>query len=91
VKNGARGAFRAGAPCVKQLRCLPVLKIKKKKLNYYLQVAKAVDHILVVILKYWYEFQLQLNCPFHLIRQQQTHDNTNLQMEKISTGILTHS
>jgi hypothetical protein len=36
VKDGAEGAFRAGDQCVKQLSCLPELKIKKK-LNFYLQ------------------------------------------------------
>ncbi len=47
VKDGADGAFRASAQCVKQSRCLPELKIKKK-LNFY---SRAVDHVLVVNLK----------------------------------------
>ncbi len=38
VKDGAnlKGAFRASAQCVKQLRCLPGLKTEKE-LNFYLQ------------------------------------------------------
>ncbi len=34
--GAAAGAFRAGDKCVKQLECLPVLKIKKK-IKFYLQ------------------------------------------------------
>ncbi len=34
--GAAAGAFRAGDKCVKQLKCLPALKIEKK-LKFYLQ------------------------------------------------------
>ncbi len=89
VKDGGEGAFRADDQCVEQLRCLPVLKIEGKQ---YL-VAWAVDHVLVMNLKDWVECSLQLNwilnIPFHLIRKQLTHDNTNftkLQSEQYGTG-----
>ncbi len=60
VKDGGKGAFRAGDQCVEQLRWLPALKIEKKKKNLF---AKAVDHVLVMNLtrKDWIECSLQLN------------------------------
>ena len=54
----------------------------------YHQCAKAVDHVLVMSLKDWIECSMQLlNFPFHLIRNQQTHNNIKLQSEQFGTGI----
>ncbi len=64
------------------------LRWKSKKKNL---VARAVDHVLVMNLKDWLEYSLQLNWIlnflFHLIRKQQTHDNTKLQSKQYGTGI----
>ncbi len=88
VKDGGKGALKAGDQCVKPFRCLPELKIEKKIKFLFAKGSRPCStgepEWLV-----WMSSAIILNpeLSFHLIRKQQTHDNTNLHSERFGTGI----